>query len=137
MPFGGGRDLLDQLVGLTGPLVQLEGIVQVAKGRARFEAERLALDGDDLKELSALGGTLLHVLTVELVLLRSAHGVDIDRAALRVGRAPLGLFLRGGLEAGAGVGVVVALEHEVDVVLVEDRLPKFADCDVVAPLADA
>ena len=40
-------------------------------------------------------------------------------------------FYVGRFESSTAVGVVMALEHQIDVVLVKDWLPKRADLDVV------
>src|SRR5208337_3859170 len=82
---------------------------------SRFEPERVALDGDDLIELGSFGRPLLLRLAIQAVLLRPGDRVDIDRAAARVGRAGARIACGGGLEAGPGISMVVALEHEVDV----------------------
>ena len=94
---------------------------------------------DHLVKLCVLSNSNHKLLLVQVVHLRSTNRDDIDRSDVRIamsnpGRNVSNSLGLGRFESGAAVGVVVALEHQIDVVFIQDRLPKCAHLDVVTIL---
>ena len=105
---------------------QAEGIVDFASRRVRFVLQHIPIDVDDLVQLRILRLSNHECVTLQIVHLRTAHGDDIDSSRKHVrGRCSgrkVGLNNRS-IETRAAIRVIVTLQHKINTMLVEQRLP--------------
>ena len=84
---------------------------------------------DHLVKLCVLSNSNHKLLLVQVVHLRSTNRDNIDRSDMLIAMGNPGRNVSNGLglwrfESSTAVGVIMALEHQIDVVLVKDRFPK-------------
>ena len=120
---------LEQCIWQSNLLGQFKCIVKFAGRRSGFITQFHPIDVDHLVKLCVLSNSNHKLLLVQVVHLRSTNRDNIDRSDMLIAmgnpdRNVSKGFDVGSFESSTAVGVVMALEHQIDVVLIKDRFPK-------------
>lgn len=119
-------------------LLQGKGIVEISHRGSRFISQRVPVDVNDLIELKVFADAFHFGLGFGGIHFGAADRNDEDGTDGCVDvintRGVVAFGSKGGFEAGAraSVGVIVSLEHKIDMVAIEDGFPSVAKGFVVS-----
>ena len=114
-----------QVLVAAGITLDIEGVIEPVIGGVHAHAQAALLDRDSLEQLGVFGRAvgLCAGAVIEAVHLRARDRYQVHRADGLVALLSLGSRFAAGLVGQAAVAVIVALQHQVDLVAIEQRLP--------------